>query len=84
MSWLEQYDTLTLVHVPQREKVYQEDNDSSGCFILWSCDLFQVHDAKGLVCEIDIFAITPATLLSYANLAAKIIDCGRCDKQLSP
>ena len=45
----------------------------------------QIHDTKGLVCEINIhFSITPATLLSYAKLAAKTINRGRWDKTALP
>jgi len=44
-----------------------------------------MHDTKGWYVKlIFIFAITPATLLSYANLAAKNIDRGRCDKTALP
>lgn len=67
MSWLKQWDTLTLVHVPRREELYQEDNGSSGCFIYGRVIAFivaQVHDTKGLVCEILSLPSSRATLLS--------------------
>jgi len=42
MSWLEQYDTLTLVHVPQREKVYQEERERERVLYLYTATSKQV------------------------------------------